>query len=356
MFDNSDQAISRDRRVNLDSDSILSYTPEGFNVQMLLNPLIKQLHLPPFFVQQGNMFCADAEVVGQKSECSFVFRRIIANTAEKTRVLFRGLLSGEPYRLVIENVVRAFKKVLSLNDLILKGTSFPDYKVGSNTVNGKKPSEVKVSPVKNVVGILFIRDLIHGVHIMDFSCRNVEKSRDLGNNIKKGMHFDPTFRLAKASPPEKTQTQINRCGIESIEATGKFKFPGNTLPLGDRNHFIGKFLKDLVVSIRVSLGKIAASYNRSAKSKMIRLWGMCSCYAHELSKTFTASQLTIHHDQKLIPATERLNVSVPLISHYDKIKNPFWQKFDELTENIFPLVHYTRFSKSDTIYKFKSTR
>jgi len=191
---------------------------------------------------------------------------------------------------------------------------------------------------------------------MDFSCRDMEKSRDLGNNIKKGMYFDPTFRLAKAGPPEKTQAQINRCGIKSIEPTRNFKFLGNTLPLGDRNHFIGKFLKDLAVPVRISLGKIAASYNRFAESKMVRLWSMCSCYTYELSKAFTASQLTIHHDQKLIPATERLNVFVPLIFHYYTIENPFGQKFYELAENIFSLVHYTRFSKSDTIYKFKSTR
>jgi hypothetical protein len=83
---------------------------------------------------------------------------------------------------------------------------------------------------------------------------------------------------------------------------------------------------------------------------------MSSRYTDKLSKAFTARQLTIHHNQKLIPATERLDVFVSLVFHNNPIKNPFGKKFNKLAEYIFSIVHDTRFIKPDTIYNFKSTR
>jgi len=41
MLNNSNKAISRDSRINLDSDRIFCYTPERLYMQMLLNPLKK---------------------------------------------------------------------------------------------------------------------------------------------------------------------------------------------------------------------------------------------------------------------------------------------------------------------------
>jgi len=163
----------------------------------------------------------------------------------------------------------------------------------------------------------------------------------------------PALIPKQVCPPEKIQTQIYSCGIESIESTSDFKFFSNTLSLSDRNHFVCKFLKDLAVSVRICFSKITARYHRLAESKMVRLRGMCRYYADKFSKTFTAGQLPVHHDQQLIPTTERFYVFVPLIFHNDTIKDPLWKKLNELTENIFSLVHNTLFYKSDTILRFQ---
>ena len=41
MFDNGDKTIGRDGRIDLDFNCILSNSPKGFYVQMLLNPFKK---------------------------------------------------------------------------------------------------------------------------------------------------------------------------------------------------------------------------------------------------------------------------------------------------------------------------
>jgi len=184
----------------------------------------------------------------------------------------------------------------------------------------------------------------------------MKKSWDLSNNIIKGVYFNSAFCLAKACPPKKVQAQVYGSRIEGVKSAGNDKLPGNALPLGDRYHFVCKFLKDLAVPVRICFGKVAALYQRFTETEMIRFLRMSSHYTDKFSKAFAARQLTIHHNQKLIPATERLDVFVSLILHNNPIKNPLRKKFNELTENIFALIHDTRLCLSDAIYNFKSTR
>lgn len=158
MLNNGNKAIGCNRRVNLDSDRIFGYPPERLNLQMLLNPLKKQFHLPAVFIKQHNIFRADSKAVSKISEGSFVFHRVIADSTEQDRVFFPCLMPRKPYHLIVENVIRIFKKVLAFNDFILKLSSFPYYEVGSNEIDCKEPCKIKISPVKDVVGIRFVRD------------------------------------------------------------------------------------------------------------------------------------------------------------------------------------------------------
>jgi len=50
MLNNSNKAIGCDSRINLDSDRIFGYAPERLYMQMLLDPLKEQLHLPSILV------------------------------------------------------------------------------------------------------------------------------------------------------------------------------------------------------------------------------------------------------------------------------------------------------------------
>jgi len=167
----------------------------------------------------------------------------------------------------------------------------------------------------------------------------MKKGRNLSNYIIEGMYLDSTFGLTKACPPKEVQAQVNRSRIKSIKPPTNLKFSCDSFSLSDRYHFIGKFLKNLAVPVGVCFGKIAACYQRFTKTKMVRFWGMGSRYTDKFPKAFTARQLTIHHNQKLIPATERFNIFISLIFHYNSLKSLLWKKFDKLCKYIFPSKH-----------------
>jgi hypothetical protein len=153
------------------------------------------------------------------------------------------------------------------------------------------------------------------------------------------MYLNTSFCLTEARPPKKIQTQINSSGIESIEPASNLKLSCNSLTLSNGDHFICKFLKYLVVSVRIGFGKIAARYHGLAKPEMVGLGSMCRYYADKLPKTFTSGQLPVHHYQQLIPATKRLYVFISLMFHNNTLKCFLWEKFYQLCKNIFSAVH-----------------
>lgn len=349
VFNNSNKAIGCDCRENLDSNRIFCYTPERLYMQMLLDPFKKQFHLPSVFIKQGNMFCADFKIISEISKGSLVFHRIIADTPEQNRILPPCLLSCKPYRLIVKDIVWAFKKVFAINEFIFELASFPYYKVGSDEIDCKEPCKIKISTVKNVIGIRFVRNFIHGIHVINFGLCDMKKGWDLGHNIIERMHLDTSFGIAKTCPPKKVQAQVNSRRIKGIKPSSDFKFFGNSFFLCDRYHLVCKFLKNIAVPVCICLGKIASCYHGFAEPKMVRLRRMCSNYADKLSKAITAGQLAIHHDQQLVPAAKRLDVFVSPVFHNDSLKCFLWQKFDELCKNIFPGVHNPKFT-----FAFKS--
>ena len=120
MFDNGNKAISCNSCVYLDSYSIFGNTPKRFYMQMLLNPFKEQFYLPSVFIQQSNMFSVDIKVVSKVSERSSVFYRVKTHTPEKTWIFLPCLLACESYGLVVKYVVRSIKKILAINDFVLK--------------------------------------------------------------------------------------------------------------------------------------------------------------------------------------------------------------------------------------------
>ncbi len=333
-----------------------SYAPERLNVQMLLDPLKEQFHLPSVFIKQRDISRTNPKVVSEISEGSFVFHGIIADSPEQDRIFFPRSRSRKTYHLIVENVIRVFKKSLAFNNFILKFAFFSYYEVGSNEIDRKELREIKISPVKDIIGVRFVRNLVHCVHVINSGLRNMKDGRYLGNHIIEGMNLDTTFGLTKARPPEKVKTQINSSRIKSIKPPTYLKFFDDSFSLCDRYHLVGKFLKDFVVPVRVRFREIATCYHGFTESQMVRLRGMSGDNADKFSETFTARELAIHHNQQLIPATERLNIFVTSVFHHYAIKNPFEKKFSELAENIFSIVHNTRLLKPDTICNFKSTR
>ena len=339
MLNNSNKAIGSNCRVNLDSDRIFGYTPERLYMQMLLNPLKEQFHLPSVFVKQRNIFRTDSKVVSKISEGSFMFHRVISDTPEQCRVFFHCLLSSKPYHLIVENVIRVFKKFLTFNDFILKLSSFSYYEVGANKIDCKESCKIKISPVKDVVGIRFVRNLIHGIHVMDFGLGNMKKVRDLCNYIIEGVYLDTTFGLSKTCPPKKVQAQVNSSRIKSIKPAANLKLSCNSFTLSDGISFYMQIPQRSCSPCSHLLWQDCCVLSQTCQTQDGRTLEHVQYYADKLPKTFTSGQLPIHHYQQLIPATKRFYVFISLIFHNNTLKCFLWEKFYQLCKNIFSAVH-----------------
>ena len=339
MFGDSNKTVSGYGTINLYSDSVFRVAPKGFDVQMLLDPFEKQLHLPTLFVKHCNVFCADIKRIGNINKRAVEFLGVVHDSAKSARIFLFGLISSKFDTLIADNTVNTFDKVFSVNDLILKPAFLTDDKVRVNDVDFIQSDQIKVASVEDVICIGFVRDIIHRLSIVNVGISDIDVCRNLSNDIKKRMGLDPAFCGAELCPPEKAETEVNCCGIKSIKLPVKVKWCINPFILRNLNEFPSKLLKYAVIPVRVCLGKVRQLYLLFAKSKMIGLSGMSGYYTDEFSESFAAVQLAEHHDKQLVPAGKVLDILVSVILFDYPIKGFLWQKLDELCKYIRSGVH-----------------
>lgn len=89
VFDDSNEAVSNDGNVYLDTHCVLGLSPKSFDLKMLFNPFEKQLHLPPILVKQGDVLGTEEEVVRVIDETAVQLRSIIDDSPDSTRVLLQ---------------------------------------------------------------------------------------------------------------------------------------------------------------------------------------------------------------------------------------------------------------------------
>lgn len=159
-------------------------------------------------------------------------------------------------------------------------------------------------------------------------------------------------------PTEQTHAEIYRRRIKRIELSIEFKRSCDSLALGKINHIVGKLLKDLVISVGISIRQIAQFYVTATETEMaaLTLDGINDC--SDFSEAVTASELSEHHDKKLIPTGEVLHPLVSFMSLYNAVKDFFRKKTDELTEYVFACIYACPIlmSAANMLNQFKSTR
>ena len=72
---------------------------------------------------------------------------------------------------------------------------------------------------------------------------------------------------------------------------------------------------------------------------MVLLCSMCFKSNNQISQTLSITQLTKHHCKQLIPTSEMLHIAVSVILVNQMAKLVIVEKFYQLGENVFVLVH-----------------
>ena len=306
---------------------------------MLFYPPEEQFHLPSLFVEHCNILSLDRKVICKECERPLQFRSIVNYSPQLRWVLGLCQLTSQSYGLIKQHIVIPIQQFISSHNIVLEMSLRSDDKHGTDALDSIQSSKVIVAFVKDIERIRFVRYLIHCIHIMKLRLGNVDVCRNLSDHIKQGVHLDSALGFAEVCPLEQTHAKIYRRRIERVELAIENERPCDSLALGKINHMVGKLLKDLVISVGISIRQIAQFYGTATETEMIALTLDGINDRSDFPEGVTACKLSEHHDKKLILTGEVLHPFVSFMSFYNAVKDSLRKKTDELTEYVFACIH-----------------
>lgn len=338
MFNDTNETVRDDSDMNLDTDGIFAFAPEGLNLEMLLNPFEEQFDLPPVFIKECNFMCFEIEVVRIVCKRSLQIRSIIDNTSEGNRVVAFVPASSESDRLVTKDIVLSLKQVLTILNFIVRMELLPDNEEGSCLLNSKEPRQVKVSTVKDIAGKPLIFNPVHRVDIMDLCRRDSIEDWYLSSNINLCMNPDASLLTPEFCPSEDRETEVNGCGVNSIESSMQFKLPGESSLLSLADHIAGKLFIDSVITESIGLGDDTSVGSSRSETEIVRTFGMSLDYVCKFPKTGTARKLRKYKHTKMVPMSKAPFLCPVVVSADNTIELTF-EPVGYLVEDIVPNMH-----------------
>ncbi len=166
---------------------------------------------------------------------------------------------------------------------------------------------------------------------MNIAFGNANKARDTAMEIHQRVELDGAFAFAKMGPRKKGETKVDRGGVEDIGGL----IQGHTeLVLGIKvscssDQHLSKVRIDSPVSVFVGFGE-GASSDFAPNPSMVEfgLQGGQACF--DLAKTFSVSQLSEGHAEKLIEAGKPSDSVIALVPSHTLVEFVFRQKVYEL--------------------------
>lgn len=343
MLDYCDDAVGAYSRIDLYSDGSLCVTPECSNPKVLFDPFEEKLHLPSVLVEEYNLFCRQEEVVCVKDKTSLQVGDICHYASYPGWVIGCIAFAGKADSIVLENIpiLRYIQTVLYC-ELRFGFLSYD--KEGSKFLDLMKSLQIPVSAVEYISGQRLIINDIHCIDIMNGGIGDVYHNRNLSHNIKLCMQFDAGLGTSELCPAVDTHAKVNCGGIKRVELAADAELPVYPGLLSQHNHMIGELLEHMPITIGIASGENITVYRFLAETEMKGLLAMCRGDIRELTETSTSEQLTEHEHKQLSPIRQ-LPSEGSVLNHifgampHDSFKFAFWQKVDNLAENVSSCIH-----------------
>ena len=347
VLDNGNEAVGDDGHVYLYSDCIFRFSPETLDLEVLLDPFEEELHLPPIFIEQGNVLCAEVEVVRVVDEASMKPWRIIDNSSDNTGILLLILLLGEANGLVFEHVVCSIENTLAIDNLVSWLALLSDDKECPEYMDSVESGEVKVSSVKHIARQRLVCEPVHRVDIMHLGIGNSVEYGYLSNDVNLSMDPDTRLGASKLCPSEYGHAQVDGSGVDGIEPAVQFKLLSDASGLGHSHHVKSELLKDAMLSESIGLRQHLSVDRLVAKSEVFRLLGMGGCYISEFPKASTAHKLTEHQNQQMVPMRHRPALGPVVVLGEYSPELPLREELHYLCKNECPYMHICSGFESD---------
>ena len=347
MLNDGNEAVGDDGHVYLYADCIFGFSPETLDLEVLLDPFEKQLHLPPVFIEQGDVLRTEVEVVRIVDEASMKLWCIIDNSSDNTGILFLILLLGEANGLVFEYIVCSVENALAIDNLIYRLALLPDDKESSEYINPIESGKVEVASVKHIARQRLVCEPVHRVDIMHLGIGDSVENRNLCDDINLSMDSDARLCASELCPSEYGHAEINSRRVDGIESSMQLELLRDASGLGNRHHVESELLKDTMVSESIGLRQHLSVNGLMAKSEVFRLLSMGGCHICEFPETTTPHQLAEHQNQQMVPVRHGPAFGPVAKLGYDAVELPLWEKLGNLCKNVPSYMHICSDFESD---------
>ena len=304
VLDNCNEAVCDDGDVNLYPDSILGITPERLDLEMLLDPFEEKFHLPAVSVKQGNVLACEIEVVGVVDERLPKVGSVVDNSSDCSWVIPSISVTGETDCLVKQDVVFSIDSLVSVDNLEIWMPFLADDEESPTEMYGEKSCEVEISPVKNVYSIGFIPNTVHEFGVMHVGIGDAIEYRYLCCDVNLSVDFDAGLGTAEACPTKDGHAEVDCSGIDSVEASVKFKLLGDSSSLSKRHHIESEFLEDSRLTEHIGFREGVPDNGCRTKSEIERPFSMSSCYICKFPEASAAYELPEHEHKQVVPMGE----------------------------------------------------
>ena len=340
VLDDGNEAVCDDGNVNLYADCILGLSPESFDLEMLFDPFVSQLHLPPVFIKKSDVLGCKIEIVRVVNKAPLEFRGIVDNPSDDSGIFLLILLFCEPNALVFEDIVSPIQYAFSIDNLVCRLTLFSDDKECPEHVDAIESDEVKIASVKHIARQRLVCEPVHRVDIMHLGIGNSVEYGYLSNDVNLSMDPDTRLGASKLCPSEYGHAQVDGSGVDGIELAMQLKLLRDSLSLGFGHHVESKLLKDAVVSKVVSLGEHLSVDRLTAKSKEYGLLCMSNSNICKLPEACTTSKLAKHEDKQVVPMRHGPAFGPVFILGDNAPELPLREELGNLCENVCSNVHF----------------
>ena len=339
MLDNCNEAVCDDGDVNLYPDSILGITPERLDLEMLLDPFEEKFHLPAVSVKQGNVLACEIEVVGVVDERLPKVGSVVDNSSDCSWVIPSISVTGETDCLVKQDVVFSIDSLVSVDNLEIWMPFLADDEESPTEMYGEKSCEVEISPVKNVYSIGFIPNTVHEIGVMHVGIGDAIEYRYLCCDVNLSVDFDAGLGTAEACPTKDGHAEVDCSGIDSVEASVKFKLLGDSSSLSKRHHIESEFLEDSRLTEHIGFREGVPDNGCRTKSEIERPFSMSSCYICKFPEASAAYELPEHEHKQVVPMGETPSLGPVRVLRDNPPELPLWQVHCDLSKNITSCMH-----------------
>jgi hypothetical protein len=149
MLHDGYETVGTNSRVDLYSDSVLGSSPKLLDLEVLLEPLEKQLYLPSILVEFGNLLGSQFHGVGQEHELTALLLIIEPNEPQMLRIAFLTAVDGQFYLCISEYSLG--HPPLPTDALVLQVCLGSHNEKGLHTMYPIKFLEVVIATVEDVV-------------------------------------------------------------------------------------------------------------------------------------------------------------------------------------------------------------